>query len=100
MSEDIRELPLSYVLNDVDAGAAHAWDYELRWLWTHDRHKTLAMVQSVAKSGIREPIWIRRPAGPDADSRPSMLGGNHAVAAAVALQLPTVPVRFLESDAA
>lgn len=98
---DVRELPLSYILNDVDTGDGHSWQQEFRWLWTHDTAKMQAIVQSIAENGIYNPIQIGKPAGGDVDKRPRMWGGHHRVAAAAALQLPTMPVRFyLEGDAA
>ncbi|MFC9995672.1 hypothetical protein [Nocardia sp. NPDC127526] len=100
MSE-VRELPLSYVLNDVATGDGHSWQQEFRWLWTHDTGKMLTLVQSIAENGIYKAIEIGKPAGGDPEGRPRMWGGHHRVAAAVALQLPTIPVRFyLEAAAA
>ncbi|MFE5790632.1 ParB N-terminal domain-containing protein [Rhodococcus erythropolis] len=72
------------ILGDVRTGDEHSWADEFRFLWTHDRDKMLALLDSVLTDGIREPVVIGE------DGR--LHDGHHRMAAAIALQLGPIEV--------
>lgn len=74
------------ILNTVHDGEQWGWPTEFQWLWTNQPEQMAALIVDIAKNGILEPVVI----GPDC----RMWDGHHRIAAAVALQLYDVPVRY------
>lgn len=75
-----------HLMEIVRDGDNRGWPSELRWLWTVDRDKTLALMDRVVSEGFLTPVQI----GDDG----RLWDGHHrvAVAAALGILLPVVRV--------
>ena len=72
------------IIGDVRTGDEHSWADEFKVLWSNDSRGMLALMNSVLKEGIREPVVI------GADGR--LWDGHHRLAVAIALQLGPIEV--------
>lgn len=73
---------LSALLADYLDGDEVGWQAELRWLWSHDRSRMLALLDDVLENGIREPILL------GTDGR--VWDGHHRIGVALALGFDTI----------
>jgi hypothetical protein len=80
----VRTMPLAALLTDYQDGNQRGWAHEVALVWRHNPAAMTALCDDIAANGMRRPIHLGE------DGR--IWDGHHRIAAALALDLGTVPV--------
>lgn len=80
----VRVMALSSLLSDYQDGNLRGWPREVALVWRHNPVAMTALCDDIAANGMRKPVHLGE------DGR--IWDGHHRIAAALALDLDTIPV--------